>query len=103
VRVLVFGDTAWGQRRSCVRGPKRPEDFDGTRITPGDAAGIDITQMDFDERLRYEDGGAFWEEDARSEESRIPENAPVTFTRDWPAVVAWVKEHVPGLSQGTVD
>jgi hypothetical protein len=93
VRVLLFGDTEWGTRRSVVNGLKRPGDLDGSIIQLGMAEGIDVTQMGFHERLRFEGGRRFWEEDAKAQESLA-----CTRVRDWLAVVAWVEANVPGLA-----
>jgi hypothetical protein len=95
VRVLLFGPGEWNRRRSVLCGT-RPKDISSEDIQEGRPAGVDLSWMSFDERLRYEGGTAFWEQDALSEESQIPEHAPVTRVEDWPAVVKWAEDYLRG-------
>jgi hypothetical protein len=97
--VLLFGTGEWNQRRSVVRG-SRPEHVSSNDIQEGHPAGVDPTQMSFEERRRYEGGKRFWEADALSEDSRLPDDAPVLWAKDWPAVVSWAEENMGGRGSG---
>jgi hypothetical protein len=92
VPVLLFGTGEWNKRRSVTRNT-RPKDISSDKIQEGESAGVDITWMSFDERLKYEGGKRFWEEDEKSEESRIPDGAPVTRVKDWSEVVKWAENY----------
>lgn len=97
--VLLFGANEWNKRVSRVSSVapsgSGAEAHERSTVREGDAAGIDITQMSFAERLRYENGREFWHDDARAAESRVPEGAPVTRVRDWDEVVRWFVKHHP--------
>jgi hypothetical protein len=93
VPVLLFGEGEWSKRRSIARG-SRPPNVRSDDIKEGKDAGVDVSRMGFDERLRYEGGQEFWEDDERLEESQIPEGAPVIRTSDWAAVVDWARKQL---------
>lgn len=88
VHVLLFGTAEWTKRHSVVRGT-RPADIGSFQIQQGESAGVDPTQMSWDERLRFEGGSKFWENDER--ESVISVHAPVEYVTDWQEVVRWAE------------
>jgi hypothetical protein len=88
VHVLLFGTAEWTKRHSVVRGT-RSTDISSSQIQKGESAGVDPTQMSWDERRRFEGERKFWEDDER--DSVIPVHAPVEYVSDWQEVVRWAE------------